>query len=258
MFEDDPLTVLGRLLAEHRLPETAAPTPLPAGAVGFLSYDLVRGLEKLPEQTEDDLDVPDLFFGFYDSIITWDHGAGEATISYAESHDQALVGDKTLIFRLIDKDMYWHMNKDAQNLVNRGVYLISEGANMPTVPEGVEIFLNNDVLYGLGKAANAGGVAVSGLAFAEVRARECRYLGLADAALDGIQGVSTDFGKAVGRYTGQDSWDGLLSDWRRNLEGLAARFLQGEAAVSPQRGACDYCGLQPLCRVDIDPREALG
>jgi glutamate dehydrogenase (NADP+) len=52
---------------------------------------------------------------------------------------------------------------DAQNLVNRGVYLISEGANMPTVPEGVEIFLANDVLYGLGKAANAGGVAVSGL-----------------------------------------------------------------------------------------------
>ena len=52
---------------------------------------------------------------------------------------------------------------DAQNLVNRGVYLISEGANMPTVPEGVEIFLANNVLYGLGKAANAGGVAVSGL-----------------------------------------------------------------------------------------------
>jgi len=52
---------------------------------------------------------------------------------------------------------------DARNLVNRGVYLISEGANMPTVPEGVEIFLDNDVLYGLGKAANAGGVAVSGL-----------------------------------------------------------------------------------------------
>jgi len=53
--------------------------------------------------------------------------------------------------------------KDAQNLVNQGVFVISEGANMPTVPEGVEIFLSNDVLYGLGKAANAGGVAVSGL-----------------------------------------------------------------------------------------------
>ena len=53
--------------------------------------------------------------------------------------------------------------KDAQNLVNNGAYVISEGANMPTVPEGVEIFLSNSVLYGLGKAANAGGVAVSGL-----------------------------------------------------------------------------------------------
>ncbi len=53
--------------------------------------------------------------------------------------------------------------KDAQNLVNNGVYVISEGANMPTTPEGVKIFLDNDVLYGPGKAANAGGVAVSGL-----------------------------------------------------------------------------------------------
>ena len=52
---------------------------------------------------------------------------------------------------------------DAQNLVNQGVYVISEGANMPTVPAGVDIFMDNNVLYGLGKAANAGGVAVSGL-----------------------------------------------------------------------------------------------
>jgi glutamate dehydrogenase (NADP+) len=62
--------------------------------------------------------------------------------------------------------------KDAQNLVDNGVYVISEGANMPTVPEGVDIFLNNDVLYGLGKAANAGGVAVSGL---EMSQNSLRY-----------------------------------------------------------------------------------
>jgi glutamate dehydrogenase (NADP+) len=53
--------------------------------------------------------------------------------------------------------------KDAQNLLDRGVYVISEGANMPTTPDGVEIFLDSGILYGLGKAANAGGVAVSGL-----------------------------------------------------------------------------------------------
>ena len=48
----------------------------------------------------------------------------EKTISYAESHDQALVGDKTIIFRLIDADMYWHMRKGDENFtVERGLAL---------------------------------------------------------------------------------------------------------------------------------------
>lgn len=54
-------------------------------------------------------------------------------------------------------------DKDAQNLVNNGVYCVSEGANMPTTPEGVKLFLEHKILYGPGKAANAGGVATSGL-----------------------------------------------------------------------------------------------
>jgi glutamate dehydrogenase (NADP+) len=53
--------------------------------------------------------------------------------------------------------------KDAQNLVNNSVFLVCEGANMPTVPEAIEVFLENNILYGPGKAANAGGVSVSGL-----------------------------------------------------------------------------------------------
>ncbi len=53
--------------------------------------------------------------------------------------------------------------KDAQNLVKNGVYVVSEGANMPTTPDGVEVLMDKKVLYGPGKAANAGGVAVSGL-----------------------------------------------------------------------------------------------
>jgi glutamate dehydrogenase (NADP+) len=57
--------------------------------------------------------------------------------------------------------------KDAKNLVKNGVYVVSEGANMPTTPEGVEIFLKEKILYGPGKAANAGGVAVSGLEMAQ-------------------------------------------------------------------------------------------
>lgn len=57
--------------------------------------------------------------------------------------------------------------KDAQNLMNNGVFLVAEGANMPTVPEGINIYLDNKILYGPGKAANAGGVATSGLEMAQ-------------------------------------------------------------------------------------------
>jgi len=53
--------------------------------------------------------------------------------------------------------------KDARNLVNNGIRFVSEGANMPTVPDGVQAFFDGGVMYGPGKAANAGGVAVSGL-----------------------------------------------------------------------------------------------
>jgi glutamate dehydrogenase (NADP+) len=52
---------------------------------------------------------------------------------------------------------------DARSLVTNGVKLVAEGANMPTTPEGVDRFLEAKLLYGPGKAANAGGVAVSGL-----------------------------------------------------------------------------------------------
>ncbi len=57
--------------------------------------------------------------------------------------------------------------EEAQNLVNNGCICVAEGANMPTTPEGVDVFLKNKVLYGPGKAANAGGVATSGLEMAQ-------------------------------------------------------------------------------------------
>jgi len=52
---------------------------------------------------------------------------------------------------------------DARQLVKNGCYCVSEGSNMPSRPEAVEVFLSSKILYGPGKAANAGGVAVSGL-----------------------------------------------------------------------------------------------
>jgi glutamate dehydrogenase (NADP+) len=53
--------------------------------------------------------------------------------------------------------------KDAKNLLKNGVYVVAEGANMPTTADGVELFLDAKILFGPGKAANAGGVSTSGL-----------------------------------------------------------------------------------------------
>lgn len=57
--------------------------------------------------------------------------------------------------------------KDAQTLLANGCFLVSEGANMPSTPEAVELFLKAKILYGPGKAANAGGVATSQLEMAQ-------------------------------------------------------------------------------------------
>jgi len=76
--------------------------------------------------------------------------------------------------------------KDAQNLLDNGVYVVSEGANMPTVPEGVNLFVEKGILYGPGKAANAGGVATSGLEQSQNSLRLSWNREEVDARLHGI------------------------------------------------------------------------
>ncbi len=53
--------------------------------------------------------------------------------------------------------------EEARTLVQNGCHCVAEGANMPSTPEAVDVFLESGILYGPGKAANAGGVSVSGL-----------------------------------------------------------------------------------------------
>ena len=76
--------------------------------------------------------------------------------------------------------------KDAQNLINNGVYVVSEGANMPTTIDGIKIFLDSKILYGPGKAANAGGVAVSGL---EMSQNSMRYSWSREEVDNKLQGI---------------------------------------------------------------------
>jgi glutamate dehydrogenase (NADP+) len=76
--------------------------------------------------------------------------------------------------------------KDAENLLRNGVYVVSEGANMPTMIGGVRQFLDAGILFGPGKAANAGGVATSGLEMAQNSMRISWTREEVDARLQGI------------------------------------------------------------------------
>ena len=82
---------------------------------------------------------------------------------------------------------------DAANLVKNGVFVVSEGANMPTTPEGVNLFLDEKLLYGPGKAANAGGVAVSGLEMAQ---NSMRYSWTREEVDNRLQLIMKDIHKA--------------------------------------------------------------
>lgn len=96
--------------------------PIKEGGQGF-THRLAMGLPdywiKLLKHTLDEHWNMDEIW----NVIT-NRKAGEANISYAESHDQALVGDKTLAFQLMDQEMYWHMGRDKESHgVDRGIAL---------------------------------------------------------------------------------------------------------------------------------------
>lgn len=96
--------------------------PFEAGGYGF-DYRMAMNIPDFWIKTIKELRDED----WKPSSILWEltnRRADEHTISYCESHDQALVGDKTIIFRLIDADMYWHFRKGDENgVAQRGIAL---------------------------------------------------------------------------------------------------------------------------------------
>jgi glutamate dehydrogenase (NADP+) len=83
--------------------------------------------------------------------------------------------------------------RDARNLLQNGVYVVAEGANMPTDADGVVQFLDRRILFGPGKAANAGGVAVSGL---EMCQNSMRYGWTRDEVDARLRGIMRDIHRA--------------------------------------------------------------
>ena len=119
--------------------------PVKDGGIGF-DYRMAMGIpdywiKTLKEKKDED---------WHPTSIYWEltnRRADEKTISYVESHDQALVGDKTVIFRLIDKEMYWHMEKNDDNMtVARGMALhkMIRLVTLATINGGYLNFMGNE------------------------------------------------------------------------------------------------------------------
>ncbi len=114
--------------------------PIGEGGIGF-DYRLAMGLpdfwiRTLKEKKDEDWNMDEIWYTLTDRI----HNVG--TVAYAESHDQALVGDKTIAFWLMDKEMYFHMHKDDPDLVvERGVAL-HKMIRLITIALGGQAYLN--------------------------------------------------------------------------------------------------------------------
>ena len=115
------------------------------GGIGF-DYRMAMGIpdfwiKTIKEKKDEDWKPTAIFWELTN------RRADEKTINYAESHDQALVGDKTIIFRLIDSDMYWHMMVDDHNMnVDRGIALhkMIRLVTLATINGGYLNFMGNE------------------------------------------------------------------------------------------------------------------
>ena len=114
--------------------------PIPDGGIGF-DYRLGMGLPDMwirtvKEQRDEDWDI----FGMWCSMCM--RRPGEDTVAYVESHDQALVGDKTMIFRLADAAMYTDMDKATHNLTIDRAIALHKMIRLYTLAGGGEAYLN--------------------------------------------------------------------------------------------------------------------
>jgi 1,4-alpha-glucan branching enzyme len=113
--------------------------PIGEGGIGF-DYRLAMGMPDFWINTlkvrDEDWDMEKLMHELTTSR------PGEKQIAYVESHDQGIVGDKTLIFRMADQEMYWHMSKKSENLIIDRAIALHKMIRLITISTGSEGYLN--------------------------------------------------------------------------------------------------------------------
>ena len=142
VHEIDPCAIT---IAEDVSGMAGLAAPLECGGVGF-DFRMAMGvadhwIKWIKEKRDEDWSMGEIWWELTNKRCD------EKTVSYAECHDQALVGDKTIIFRLCDKEMYFSMNKDSQNMtVDRGVALhkMIRLVTAATAGDGYLTFMGNE------------------------------------------------------------------------------------------------------------------
>ncbi|MBQ2948732.1 MAG: alpha amylase C-terminal domain-containing protein [Clostridia bacterium] len=114
--------------------------PIKDGGMGF-DYRLSMGLpdffiKTIKEKEDGKWEISKLYW----ELIA--RRSGEKVVAYAESHDQALVGDKTIMFRLADKEMYWGMNRADENMIVERAVALHKMIRLVTIGAGGEGYLN--------------------------------------------------------------------------------------------------------------------
>ena len=114
--------------------------PIKDGGIGF-DYRLSMGLpdffiKTIKEKQDGQWEISKLYW----ELIA--RRNGEKVIAYAESHDQALVGDKTIMFRLADKEMYWGMDRASENMIVDRAVALHKMIRLVTIGAGGDGYLN--------------------------------------------------------------------------------------------------------------------
>ncbi len=114
--------------------------PVKDGGIGF-DYRLSMGIpdfyiKTIKEKADGQWEMGKMFY----ELVS--RRPQEKNIAYAESHDQALVGDKTIMFRLADKEMYWGMNRDYDNMIVDRAVALHKMIRLVTIAAGGEGYLN--------------------------------------------------------------------------------------------------------------------
>lgn len=95
----DPFSYLGKMMADAHICKTDGLPPFIGGAVGYLSYDLVRQFETLPSLAADDLSLPDLQFAFFDVIAAVEHQTNRVHLIYCPSGERFLGEPREKLYR---------------------------------------------------------------------------------------------------------------------------------------------------------------